>query len=327
MSELRRVLILSAGDPAGINFCRSLKLVEGKYHIIGTDTNIYRLYLTTADDRFLLPDPETDAYLPALLLLIERTQPDFIYASDTNKELSILLQIRSQLRVSHLLPPGEAVDVYEDKWSSYLCFKAAGIAVPETVLIETPNDIQAAIRRFGTIWLRATHGSGGRASISTDDQELASAWVRRHQGWGEFTAAQVLTKRMATWIGIWWNGELVVGQGRMRLHWEYAYLSPSGVTGISGAQTTTSSQAICETALAAIRSTGHEPHGIVSVDMTFDVAGCPNPTEIQACRFYSSILFLAEAGLNMPDIYVELAMSRRVPHLPVRLNPLVDDLV
>ncbi|MEZ4313111.1 MAG: hypothetical protein R3F14_34250 [Polyangiaceae bacterium] len=327
MKDVRRVLILSAGDPAGMNFCRSLKLVGRKYHIIGTDTNVFRLGLATADEHYLLPDPDTDAYVPALLRLIEGTRPDFVYASDTNLELALLSQHREDIRVAHLLPPKEAVAVYEDKWLSYCCFKAAGLTVPETILVNSPADLREALRKLGRVWLRATRGSGGRASIATDDLELATAWTRRHQGWGSFTAAEVLTKRMATWIGVWWNGDLVVGQGRERLHWEYSQLSPSGVTGITGAQCTTSDKVITETALAAIRSAGHPAHGIVSVDMTFDAHGRPNPTEIQASRFYTSIQFLAEAGLNLPDIYVELGIRRQVPPLSVRINPLPDGLV
>lgn len=322
-----RILVLSAGDGTGINFCNSLKLIDNKYHVIGVDTNIYRIHYATADEKFLLPDPNKEEYWPSLLKLIKLTAPDFIYASDTNKELEQLSNRRDEVPISMFLPPKPAIAIYEDKWLSYQYFKANGIKVPETLLINEEKDINYAIGQFGNIWLRSTHGSGGNGSISTNDPLLAKAWINRYNGWGHFTAAEVLTKTMATWIGLWINGRLAVCQGRYRLHWEYSNLSPSGVTGITGAQSTTSNALIHEIALKAIHSIPHRPHGIVSVDFTFDSNGIPNPTEIQASRFYSSIYFLAKAGLNFPDIYVEMGLTGNLPYLEPLEHPLTDDLV
>ena len=327
MAELIRILVLSSGDGTGINFCNSLKLIDKKYYIIGTDTNIYRIHYATADEYYLLPDPNSNEYWPTLLKLIRKTKPDFIYASDTNKELMLLSNRREEISTSLFLPTKSAVSIYEDKWQSYKCFQAAGIKVPQTILISQKSDIDKSIRQFGNIWLRSTYGSGGYGSISTNDPILAEAWVNRYNGWGHFTAAEVLSKRMATWIGLWINGKLVVCQGRYRLHWEYANLAPSGVTGITGAQSTTSNPLIHKIALEAIHSIPHAPHGIVSVDFTYDSDGIPNPTEIQASRFYSSIYFLSKAGINFPDIYVTIGLTGEMPYLPNREHPLADNLV
>jgi hypothetical protein len=328
MTHPVRVLVLSAGDNSGINFCRALKLEEGRYHLIGCDTSIYRLLNTTADERHLLPSPENaDVYWTALKRLVQATAPDFIYAADSNRELALLSDRRDDLRVRHFLPPKAAVDDYEDKWRCYEYFRSAGLTVPETILVRTPADVDAAVHRFGRAWLRATHGSGGALSLPTSDPTLGKAWIERHKGWGRFTAAEVLGTQMVTWIGLWRSGELAVCQARSRLHWEYANLSPSGVTGITGAQSTTSDSQVHDVAMSAIASLPHEPHGIVSVDMTFDANRIPNPTEIQATRFYSSILFLAQAGLNLPHYYVQMGLSDTMPVLESRLHPLPNDLV
>jgi hypothetical protein len=308
-----RVFVLSAGDPTGINFCRSLRAVSGGYHIVASDTNVYRLHLAIGDEKVLLPDANSPAYLGDLRGALERTGADFLHASDTNQELSLVSQFRDELPVTTFLPSRDAVDLYEDKWRTYCCFQRAGIAVPETILVEDEHQLRTVLRAFGRVWLRATHGSGGRGALATDDFELARGWIHRFEGWGKFTAARVLTRRMATWSALWWQGELVAAQARERLHWEYAALSPSGVTGITGAQATTSDATLLATARAAVRSTEKVPHGIVSVDLTYDDEGRPNPTEIQACRFYSSIHFLTAAGLNLPATYVDLGLGLRPP--------------
>lgn len=329
MTVKQKILVLNVGDGAGINFCNSLKLCEGKYHIIGADTNIFRLEYATADERFIFPEIEVDkeGFWRSLLRLISEKKPDFIYAADTGPELEILSERRAEIEIPFFLPPKDAVHVYEDKWLSYQYFKSAGITVPETVLVKSESDIDGAIEKFGSIWLRATKGSGGRGALPTNNPAMAKAWLDRHEGWGQFTAAEVLTKRMATWIGLWKDGELIVCQGRNRLHWEYGSLSPAGVTGITGAQSTSSDKIVHDVSLAAIKAVPYKPNGIVSVDVTYDKNGIPNPTEIQASRFYSSIFFLAKAGLNLPDLYVQTGITGKVPMLDKREHPLPDDLV
>ncbi|WP_349367917.1 hypothetical protein [Salinarimonas sp.] len=322
-----RVLVLSAGDPAGINFCKSLRLEPDAFRILGADTDPYRLHLAVADERHLLPSAAEPGYLDALVRLVRRLAPDLVYAADTNRELEIVSEHRDALDAPVFLPRVEAVRVYEDKWECTRRCVAAGITVPETILLRGPADLEQAFARFGSVWLRATHGSGGRGSLPTTDPVLARAWIERHRGWGSFTAAERLTSRMATWIGLWRNGELVVAQGRRRLHWEYAHLSPSGVSGITAAQATTSDPQIETIARATIAAAGFAPHGIVSVDLTYDDASIPNPTEIQASRFYTSIQFLARAGLNLPAMYVRLGVGLDVDGYPTGSSPLADDLV
>lgn len=329
MSTTKRwkVLVLSAGDNTGIGYCRSLKLAGDKYQIVATDTNPYRLHHSVGDVRYLLPEAASHDYFPSLLRLVQAERPDFLYASDTNPELEIVTSRRTELGCTTFWPPQDAMAIYEDKWLTYLKCRDVGVPVPETVLVSTPEDVRRAVRQWGKVWLRATRGSGGRGAIVTDDPDLGIAWVKRFDGWGTFTAAEVLTSEMATWMGIWWHGELVVGQGRKRLHWEYGHLSPTGVTGITGAQSTLKDTGLRETAIMTIKAMGHEPHGIVAVDFTYNKQGWPNPTEVQAARFYSSILFLAEAGLNLPDIYTELGLSGEPPQLPDRLDPLDEGLL
>ncbi len=328
MNHPVRVLVLSAGDGTGINFCRSLKLMEDDYHLIASDTSIYRLLHVSADERHLLPSLEdADAYWSALTRLVQLTSPDFVHAADTNGELSLLSERRDELAVPHFLPPQTAINDYEDKWRCYNYFRSARLNVPDTMLIRSPADVDTAVRRFGEVWFRATHGSGGALSLPTSDPNLAKAWIERYRGWGRFTAAEVLTKDMVTWSGLWLRGDLAVCQARWRLHWEYANLAPSGVTGITGAQSTTSNARVHDVAMSAIAALPHKPHGIVSVDMTLDAHGIPNPTEIQASRFFSSIFFLAQAGLNLPHLYVQMGLSGQLPDLETRLHPLPDDLV
>ena len=164
-------------------------------------------------------------------------------------------------------------------------------------------------------------------SIQTDNFDMAKAWINRLNGWGNFTAAEVLSKNTATWSGLWNNGNLIVSQIRKRVYWEYGYLSPSGVSGITGAQVTAKDPLIDDIALKSIYSINKLPHGIVSVDFTYDFEGYPNPTEIQASRFFTSSYFMAKAGLNFPLLLIKLAFNEKIPEFNDKFSPLEEGLV
>ena len=104
-------------------------------------------------------------------------------------------------------------------------------------------------------------------------------------------------------------------------------MAPSGVTGITGAQVTARDPKIDELAIRSILAVNSKPHGIVSVDFTYDFDGVPNPTEIQASRFFTSTYFMAEAGLNFPYLWVKLALEEEIPLIKEKYSPLDPDLL
>jgi hypothetical protein len=86
------------------------------------------------------------------------------------------------------------------------------------------------------MWIRATSGAGGRGALPVRNLQTARSWLDLHDGWrGDFTASELLQPESITWMSIRHRGELVVAQGRRRLFRELARVSPSGVTGATGA--------------------------------------------------------------------------------------------
>lgn len=325
-----RVLVTNAGEDPAINFCRSLRQAKQPYYIIGTESVPYRFSNAEVDEIHPTLWGDDPRYMPLLESIIRETRPDVVYASDTNEELlkiSLHRERIMELGSRVLMPAHHRIEIFEDKWRSYELLAEAGVRAPATMLVKDENSLDTAFARFGKVWLRDVYGSGGRSSLPTDDRTLAEAWVRRHNGWGRFTVAEVLTGRSATWSALWNHGQLVACQIRERLFWEFSSLAPSGVTGITGAQSASDNRDIHETAIAAVRATDPRPHGIISVDMTHGADGLPYVTEIQASRFYSSILFLAQAGLNFPDLFVKVAMDRLPADFKPLINPVDRDLI
>jgi carbamoyl-phosphate synthase large subunit len=128
-------------------------------------------------------------------------------------------------------------------------------------------------------------------------------------------------------LSIWHEGELVVAQSRKRLSWNFGDRTLSGVTGITGVGQTCSDIAIDRLSQDAILAIDEKPHGIFGVDMTYGFDGLANVTEINIARFFTTHYFFTKAGLNMPEIYCNIALDGQFPSLEKKINPLPDDLI
>jgi carbamoyl-phosphate synthase large subunit len=327
---LARIYIGGAGGAPSNNVIRSLRESARRHHLIGASSVPSDLMLADVDEKHVVPDATAPGYRQSILELLTRTRPDFMHVQH-DYEVRVVSSMRGEIEalgVRLFLPAAETVENCVDKGKSYAIWSRAGLRVPRTILLHTPADLAQAFDSLGqTIWIRATVGGGGRGALPVASFDFARAWIDQHQGWGEFTAAELLTSRSVTWQSIWYQGELVVAQGRLRHKWNYGNRTLSGVTGITGVAETCSDEEVTRVALDAINAVDSRPHGIFCVDMTYDSSGVPNPTEINIGRFFTTCYFFTRAGVNFPEIYCDLALDGRFPALERKINPLPDGLV
>jgi glutathione synthase/RimK-type ligase-like ATP-grasp enzyme len=318
---MKRVLVTGAGGSPATNFVRSLRAAPEPLHLVGTDADRWCLMRAETDVRHLVPPAGDPDYLDVLNAIIEREGVGLVHAQN-DAEVAFLSEHRGQVGARLFLPDRETVRRCQDKFRSFEAWRAAGLPVPDTLLLRSEEDLQAAFDRFGgALWLRATSGAGGRGALAVTDYDTARSWLEFHKGWGSFTAAELLEPDSITWMSIWRDGELVVAQGRRRLYWELSRISPSGVTGVTGAGVTCADPALDELASAAVLAIDPHPDGLFGVDLTYDRAGVPNPTEINVGRFFTTHQFFTAVGLNLPYVYLKLAFGEPPPPLPRRLNP------
>lgn len=323
---MKRVLITGAGGAPALNFTRSLRMVEEPFYLIGLDSDKHHLVRAETDETHLVPSAGEADYLPVLRQVIEESGAELLFAQP-DTEIEALSERREELGIGTFWPSKKSVAVCQDKFATYNVWQAAGLRVPETKLIERPADLESFMRKHGDVWIRAVRGAAGRGSFHTSNLEQAHAWIQFNGGWETFTAAEYLSPDSVTWQSIWNHGRLVVAQGRRRLYWEFADRAPSGITGITGAAVTVADEQVDEISLKAIEAIDPEPHGIFSVDLTYDRNGIPNPTEINIGRFFTTHLFFTVAGLNMPYIAVQLGYGEEPPALASPINPLPSGLV
>ncbi|HBS25174.1 MULTISPECIES: carboxylate--amine ligase [Thalassospira] len=332
---MKKIIITGAGSAQANGVINCLRMANSGEQIIGFGSDPIDLVMCDADVRYLIPHSQHPDYKTKFLATLAALKPDMIHFQH-DLELWTALKFRDEIEatgVRMLVPDFETIDTCVHKFKSWEKFKSHGLVVPENILINTPQDLKVALENLGdeegTIWLRSTEiGGGGKGAFPTNDLNEAIEWIERYDGWGHFSAAELLTSQTVTWLSIWKDGDLVVSQSRRRKGWAHSSLSPSGVTGVTKIGETCSDPEVEEIGKNAVRAVSKTPNGIYGVDMTYDKNGVPNPTEINISRFFTTIQFFAEAGLNMPAILKDIVLYNRLPPKEAKMrNPLPDGLL
>lgn len=328
---MKRILATACGGPSTLSFTRSLRDADPrreKYYLVGTDCDRYNIHRAEVDRIYLCPRATDREYIPFIKYLIEKEKIDFLH-SQPEIEAFIIGKFREEIISTGcklFMPHQSTIELLRDKGKSAKVWKKAGIKVPETIEVHNENDLKRAFDRFGqNIWIRETIGAAGKGSLSMPTYEMALAHINSRNMWGRTVAAEHLSSDTITWQSIWNNGRLVVGQGRKRLNWAFGNRAQSGVTGLTGVGVTVNDPAIDELSVACIRAADSSPHGIFSVDFTYDREGTPNPTEINISKFFTTHHFITRTGCNMPEILVDLSFDEYDGGYNI-LNPCTPDM-
>jgi len=329
-----KIIVTGAGSAQTNGVVNCLLKDEEENNIIGAGSDKYDLMLCKAHKKYLIPHSTKPEYKDTLLKILTSEKPDMVHFNH-DVELSVALRFREEIErtgVKMLVPDYDTIDTCVYKYKSWEKFKKAGIVVPENIIIHNDSGLRKAFAQLGNengdIWLRPMIiGNAGKGALQVNDFEKAYDWIENADGWGRYMAAEVLTKENLTWLSIWYEGELIVAQGRRRGAWAYSSMSASGVTGLTKIGETYSSAQLDEIGEKCCRAVSKVPHGIYGVDLKCDEQGVPNPTEINISRFFATVEFFAEAGLNLPVILKNLCLYKRVPELKTKYNPLPDGLL
>lgn len=331
---MSKILIAGAGGAPSEGVINSLLKGKRKETIIGMGSEPTDLVLSNAEKVFYVPYADSAEYKPLLLKLLVDEKPDLLHFQN-DLEIYHASMFRDEIHeigVKTFMPSHQVIDDCVHKYKTYLLCKDAGVKVPTNLMLNSEDDLKKAFTDLGDsdgkIWLRASSiGGGGKGSLPTNNFDFAKAWIDKYEGWGDFVAAEMLTPDTVTWLSIWHEGELVVAQTRLRKGWTHGNRTVSGVTGVTKVGQTYSNNLVDDIAINTIKAVTDKPHGIFGVDMTYDKNGIPNPTEINISRFFTTVLFFTQAGLNMPEIFKDLALYNEFPNLKKKINPLQDGLL
>jgi hypothetical protein len=331
---MTKILIAGAGGAPSEGVINSLLRAKKSEIVIGMGSEPTDLVLSQASKKFFVPYADSPEYKDCLLHILKAEKPDLVHFQN-DLEIYNASLVRDEILATGtklFMPDHEVIDTCVHKYKSYLAFKEAGVPVPCNIMINNEEDLQEAFSSLadeaGRIWLRASSiGGGGKGAIPTSNYALAKAWIEHYEGWGDFVAAEMLTTKTVTWLSIWHEGELVVAQSRERRGWTHGNRSISGVTGVTKVGVTCDDDQVTKIAIDSVKAVSDRPHGIFGVDMAYDKNGVPNTTEINISRFFTTVLFFTEAGLNMPEIFKDIALYGEFPQLKKKMNPLPNGLL
>lgn len=331
---MSKILVGGAGGAPSEGVINSLLRGGKSETVIGIGADPYDLALSRASKRYHVPYANEPEYEARLMNILRLERPDLAHFQN-DLEIYHVSLIRDKILaegVRLFMPPHDVVDTCVYKYKSYLAFQNAGVPVPRNLLLNDEEDLRQAFETLGDeqgcIWLRsAAIGGGGKGALPTNNYRLASSWIEHFKGWGNFVAAELLTPKTVTWLSIWYCGELIVAQSRERMGWTHGNRSMSGVTGVTKVGVTCNYPMVNEVAMASVKAVSPCPHGIFGVDMAYDKNGIPNTTEINISRFFTTVLFFTKAGLNMPEIFKDIALYDEFPNFQDRMNPLPSGLM
>lgn len=331
---MKKILIAGCGGAPSEGVVNSLLRCNKRDEIIGMGSEPTDLVLSHATRKYLVPYADAPNYKNELIKILEKEKPDLVHFQN-DLEIYEASKIRKDIEATGtkiFMPTHEVIETCVNKYKTYLRWADSGLKVARNYFINDEEDLKRAFSDLadskGYIWLRASSiGGGGKGALPTNDFEFGKRWINRFGGWGDFVAAEMLTPNTVTWLSIWNEGELVVAQSRIRKGWTHGNRTLSGVTGVTKVGQTFSDDIVTSVALDSIKSVDNRPHGIYGVDMAYDSDGFPNPTEINISRFFTTVLFFTEAGLNMPKIFKDIALYNEFPLLVKKINPLPDGLL
>lgn len=327
---MKRILVLGCGGSAGINYIKALRIAPEQFYIVGVDVNKYYIEMSPVDKRYLVQHSrgKEKGYLKVINKIIKNEKIEFVHAQP-DPEVKIISDYRNQINARTFLPSKNAVDISHDKWATYQTLLQAKIPVAKTIRVKDEGSLKEIFKNIpGDVWLRANTGAGGKASLPVKSIQQASMWITywldKGLKWSDFLSSETLTGTEISWLSVWKEGKLVCSQGKERVEWVGTGASPSGVTGTTAIQRTVSSQQVNDIATKTVQAVDKNPNGIYVVDTKENSSGVPCVMEINPGRFFTTSLFFASAGVNMPYIFTQLAFGEKTarvrPYNSVREN-------
>jgi carbamoyl-phosphate synthase large subunit len=287
-----------------------------KYRIVGTDINEYHIHLSDCDVRYIVPEGTNAFYLDVLKEVIEIEGVDFVHPQPDAEVLAIAGR---KLEALTFLPSKHVIELCHDKFLTNYELKRAEVPVPESFLLITRQDAYDIMGHLGgPLWLRAVHGAGSKAALLVKSAEQANGWIDYWQnvkglGYRDFMLSEYLPGFDYAWTSLWKDGVLLCSQARRRIWYLYGFLSPSGTSSTPSVAVTVNNPKVNDAATRAVQAVDRKPNGVYCVDLKENTEGIPCVTEINAGRFFTTINFFAEAGLNFPYAYLQAAFGFELP--------------
>jgi len=306
---MKRILLTGVGSPASQNFLACLRMALDEFYVVGVDANRYHLEWGELDARYEAPWTSDPGYLDWLNALIEKEQIDFVHGQP-DYEVAFLSKHVAEIKARTFFPRPEVIVTAQNKFAAVSLWAKAGLRQRPQLIAD---DWDFSLSRDFPVWVRATSGAGARGACKLENAAQGLAWWEFWQALGndcEMMLEEYLPGREYAFSSLWYGGELICSSARERVEkCSNLQLGGAGVTSSPIVARSVHDERVNQVATQAIRALDDHPHGVYSVDLKEDSNGVVRPTECNAGRFFTTSLFLAQGGCNMPHLFVHLGMG------------------
>lgn len=320
MRKLKRIIVTGAGGSAAHNFIESLRISKEKFYVVGTDINQYHIELSGADTFYQLPRADDPNYIRALNSLIKKEKIEFVHPQP-DVEVKRLSEDRDKVKAKLFLPSKKAIDICQNKIRFNQAIAKVGVRTAKSFYVKDEKSLRAGFKELKKdnekIWIRAIRGAGSKAALPLTKVEHATGWINywvdvRGLSWKDFMISEFLPGREYAFQSLWLNGELLMSQARERLEYLFGRIMPSGQTSTPSIARTVKNKAVNEIAYQSIKAVDSKATGIFCADAKENKHSEPCVTEVNAGRFFTTVNFFSQAGINMPYYYVKLAYGEKI---------------
>jgi carbamoyl-phosphate synthase large subunit len=140
---MAKILVMGAGSAQSNGVINCLLNVENPDEVIGAGSEPTDLIFASCKKKYLVPHSTSLDYKKVLFKLLHLEKPDFMHFQH-DQELLIASDFRDEIFATGtklFIPDHETIETCVNKYKSYLKFKAAGIIVPENVIVNNEDDL------------------------------------------------------------------------------------------------------------------------------------------------------------------------------------------
>ena len=149
---MARIHIGGAGGAPSNNFIRSMRDSARGHYLIGASSVLADLMLADVDEKHVVPNAVEPSYPTHILALLAR-HAQLSCTSRATTKVRAVSHLRDEicaLGIRLFLPSVDTIENCIDKGKSYRIWAAAGLQVPATILLHTPDDLKGAFDALAT---------------------------------------------------------------------------------------------------------------------------------------------------------------------------------
>jgi carbamoyl-phosphate synthase large subunit len=144
-----RVLVTATGSPGGPRLVRALRENgERTLEVIGTDISDHSAGRFLCDEFHVVPRGDDPAFAETLAELAARTGVDCVLPTSSSEVLA-LAQGREHFAMPLLVADAAGIARCQDKQATTIAATRAGVPIPETHLVTTPEEFREAAEALG----------------------------------------------------------------------------------------------------------------------------------------------------------------------------------